>query len=198
MLHDHHYQRSNWVNLAKALTDDELGRTLNHHWSRKDQCYFKTTEIPRAFLDEIKVHNKVLDFGVGLGRNQIYLESIFDKVHGFDLPEMLARNKTTPRKNLYSRLDALHHDYDLIYEVTTLQHMPPSEVIYALQTLAPRARYLFSHTRTYNDFHQGVDMYHLIMSSGKWDSVLDTSKNPTINSLSEEHLNFLFKSKVCK
>ena len=195
-------QRDGWQSFIKNSTHNGIAQNLHASWDLATQSYTSHQEIDQeifSFLKNINATDKVLDFGVGFGRNQSYLQKLFKVVHGYDLPEMVAR---TPVKNLlFDDLNKLSDKYDLLYEVTVMQHIPPNEVIYCLLKLAPRCKYFFTHTRSYNDFCRnfdkqigGVNMYNLIAATNAWVPVIQTVSNPQ-NLNDESHYSVLYKSK---
>jgi len=200
------YQKDYWKSFITSTNQDVLAKDLNNSWDEKTKSYLTYTEIPSLYLEYIKNFtelNKVLDFGVGFGRNQKYLKSIFNEVHGFDLPEMIQKYKQIASKDdvLIDDYSQFSDNYSLIYETTVFQHMPPEEVIFYLINLSYKAKYYFSWTRSYNDFFRnfrnssgGVNMHHLIMSTNYWEPVLFSNKN--LNILNDEtHYFALYKSK---
>lgn len=200
------YQKDYWKSFIASSKEDVLAKDLNNSWDEKTKSYLIPTEIPSPYLDYIKNNtelNKVIDFGVGLGRNQKYLKSIFNEVHGFDLPEMIEKYKKIAPKDdkLIHDVSEFDNNYSLLYETTVFQHMPPDEVIFYLTYLSYRVKYYFSWTRSYNDFFRnfknstgGVNMYHLVMSTYCWESI--SFSNNKINSLNDEtHYFALYKSK---
>jgi len=199
------FQRDHWKSFIQKATQDELASNLNASWNPNTQTFNQHTPLPKIVLDTLQgkiSHNKVLDFGVGLGRNYNYLKSLFATAHGYDLPEMLARNTIVPKDNLFSNLDTLPSDYDLVYEVTVMQHMPPQEVLFCLQQLARKSKYYFTHTRSYNDFCRdfdnktgGINMYSLVASTNVWRPLIQTpGKLADLND--ESHHFVLYKSKL--
>lgn len=200
------YQKDYWKSFITSTNQDVLAKDLNNSWDEKTKSYLTYTEIPSLYLEYIKNFtelNKVLDFGVGLGRNQKYLKSIFNEVHGFDLPEMIEKyKKIAPKDNkLIHDVSEFDNDYSLLYETTVFQHMPPDEVIFYLTYLSYRVKYYFSWTRSYNDFFRnfknstgGVNTYYLIMSTNCWEPISFSNNN--INILNDEtHYFALYKSK---
>jgi hypothetical protein len=200
------YQKDYWKSFITSSQEDMLAKDLNNSWDEKTKSYLTHTEIPSQYLDYIKKFtelNKVIDFGVGLGRNQKYLKSIFNEVHGFDLPEMIEKyKKIAPKDNkLIHDVSEFDNDYSLLYETTVFQHMPPDEVIFYLTYLSYRVKYYFSWTRSYNDFFRnfknstgGVNTYYLIMSTNCWEPISFSNNN--INILNDEtHYFALYKSK---
>jgi hypothetical protein len=200
------YQKDYWKSFITSSQEDMLAKDLNSSWDENSKSYSTPTEIPKPYLDYIKQDIKlikVIDFGVGLGRNQQYLKSIFNDVHGFDLPEMIENYKKTTSKDskLIHDVSEFDDNYSLLYETTVFQHMPPDEVIFYLTYLSYRAKYYFSHTRSYNDFFRnfknntgGVNIYHLIMATNCWEPI--SFSNNEINSLNDEtHYFALYKSK---
>lgn len=202
------YQKDYWKNFISSSEKDVLAKDLNVNWNKETQSYSKATEIPAEYLQQITQTGKVkkiLDFGVGLGRNQTYLNSIAEEVHGFDLPEMIEKYKQgkKDRNLLFEDIEKIHNDYSLVYECTVFQHMPPQEVLFSLMKLASKSKFLISYSRTYNDFCRdfsikkgGLNMYHILASClDYWDILNCSSKNASfINS--EEHFYILLKSKI--
>lgn len=200
------YQRSYWQNFITNSSEDRLASDLNSSWDASSKKYLSHTEIPEEYLAYLKENiefKKTLDFGVGLGRNQPYLKSLFSEVHGFDLPEMIQRySKIVPEnKNLFHDFNILASDYSLLYESTVFQHMPPNEVLFYLIFLSKKSKYYFTSTRSYNDFlrrfnskNGGINMYHLIMSSNSWEKVfISNDKADYLNN--ETYYCALYKSK---
>lgn len=199
------FQRDHWQNFIKNANQNDLAANLNASWNNDTQSFTQHTSIPYEVINALKqkiAFNKVLDFGIGLGRNHAYLKSHFHTVHGYDLPEMIERNKVVLPQHLFSDLDSLHSDYDLIYEITVMQHMPPQEVLFCLQKLALKSRYYFTHTRSYNDFCRdfdnkmgGINMYSLVASTNVWRPIIQTPGR--LNDLNDESHHFvLYKSKL--
>ena len=70
----------------------------------------------------------VVDFGCGLGRNLPYLRARFDRVVGFDLPEMATKLRADPAAAGY---DAIHDEraallaepVDVVYDSVVWQHI---------------------------------------------------------------------------
>ena len=200
------YQKDYWKSFITSSQEDVLAKDLNSSWNENSKSYSTPTEIPIPYLDYIKQDiklDKVIDFGVGLGRNQQYLKSIFNEVHGFDLPEMIEKyKKIAPKDNkLIHDASEFDNNYSLLYETTVFQHMPPNEVLFYLTYLhcvdPPHCEVL----RSYNDFLRnfkeatgGLNMYHLIMATNCWEPI--SFSNSEINSLNDESDYYaLYKSK---
>lgn len=202
------YQKTYWQNFIKTSEADVLAKDLNSYWNAQNGSYTDATEIPKEMLDVLVKNNclnKVLDFGVGFGRNQKYLSSLFKEVHGFDLPEMISKvqEKKLTENKLFSNFNELDEDYSLVYEATAFQHMPPQEVLFYLMMLSLRAKFLFLWTRSYNDFGRnfilkmgGLNMAHLVgATSCCWELIF--SSEPKMYSLNDEsHFFILYKSKT--
>jgi len=201
------YQKDYWKNFISSSEKDVLAKDLNVHWNKETQSYFKATEIPKEYLQQITDNGKlkkVLDFGVGLGRNQSYLNSIAEEVHGFDLPEMIEKYKQIQKDNnlLFNQIQNIHNDYSVVYECTVFQHMPPQEVLFSLMSLSYRSKFLISYSRTYNDFCRdfnnkkgGLNMYHIFASCiDYWDIMYYSDENASLIN-SEDHFYTLLKSK---
>lgn len=199
------YQKDYWKTFASTSEENNLARDLNSSWDENSKSYLNATEIPQAYISYLKDKinfNKVIDFGVGFGRNQKYLASLFKEVHGFDLPEMIERYKkiNSIQSTLLTNITETHNDYDLVYETTAFQHMPPEEVLYYLISLSFKSKYFFSWTRSYNDYLRdfqrnigGINIYHLIMSTNSWEPISFSNNN--INNLNDEtHYYALYKS----
>lgn len=200
------YQRQYWQNFASSSEENVLAKDLNSSWDEASQSYLKHTDIPNEYLEFLKENisfDKVLDFGVGFGRNQKYLKSLFKDVHGFDLPEMINRYKRIAPEDavLIDNFSKVDSKYSLLYETTVFQHIPPEEVAVYLINLSFRCKYYFSWTRSYNDFLRdftnqlgGLNMYYLTMSTNCWEPILIS--NPKANELNDEtHYYALYKSK---
>ena len=54
-------------------------------------------------MSKLKHHGSILDFGCGAGRNLKYLVDHYDRVYGYDYPNMLkfVPEETRDHKNLY-------------------------------------------------------------------------------------------------
>jgi hypothetical protein len=200
------YQKEYWQKFASSSDEDFLAKDLNSSWDEKSKSYSNFTEIPEEYIKFLKnsiAFDKVLDFGVGLGRNQKYLKSIFKDVHGFDLPEMINRYKRIAPEDtmLFDDFVKIDNDYSLLYEATVFQHIPPEHVAFYLISLSFKCKYYFSLTRSYNDFLRnfdknigGLNMYHLVMSTNSWEPI--SYSNLEIDKINDEtHYYALYKSK---
>ena len=205
-MNNNKYQKEYWQKFASSSNEDTLAKDLNSSWDEKSKSYSNFTEIPEVYVNFLKANtsfDKVLDFGVGFGRNQKYLKSIFKNVHGFDLSEMINRYKQIAPKDavLFDDFSKIDDNYSLLYETTVFQHIPPEDVAFYLINLSFRCKYYFSCTRSYNDFLRnfynqsgGLNMYHLVMSTNYWEPI--SFSNNEINSLNDEtHYYALYKSK---
>lgn len=203
------YQRQYWQNFASSSEENALAKDLNSSWDETSKSYLNHTDIPNEYLEILKENtsfDKVLDFGVGFGRNQKYLKSLFKDVHGFDLPEMINRYKRIAPEDavLIDNFSKVDSKYSLLYETTVFQHIPPEEVAVYLINLSFRCKYYFSWTRSYNDFIRnfsnqlgGLNMYHLIMSTNSWEPI--ALSNPEADKKNDEtHYYALYKSKFVK
>ncbi len=70
----------------------------------------------------------VVDFGCGLGRNQPFLRGRFDRLVGFDLPEMAAKLRADPAGAGYDailddRAALLSEPVDVIFDSVVWQHI---------------------------------------------------------------------------
>jgi len=204
---DLNYQKDYWKNFAATSEENVLAKDLNNSWNAETGEYSSHTEIPKEYINYLSdkiSFDKVLDFGVGFGRNQKYLKSIFKEVHGFDLPEMISRykNKADKQDVLLDDFNQINNDYSLLYETTVFQYMPPQEALAYLMNLALRCKYYFSWTRSYNDFLRnfkmqmgGLNMHHLIRSTNFWQPIMwSDDKMDSLND--ETHYFVLYKSKV--
>jgi hypothetical protein len=200
------YQKEYWQKFASSSEENRLARDLNSSWDEESKTYSNHSEIPEAYIQFLKSKisfDKVLDFGVGFGRNQKYLKSMFKYAHGFDLPEMINRYKRIAPEDaiLFDDFAKIDNDYSLLYEATVFQHIPPEDVALYLISLSFKCKYYFSWTRSYNDFLRnfnnnigGLNMYHLVMSTNSWEPI--SFSNNEIDKLNDEtHYYGLYKSK---
>lgn len=173
------YQKEYWLQFARNADKDVVAKDLNGSWCSAKSAYTDVTEIPQEHLSIIEANTDMmtaLDFGVGMGRNFGYLQKLFKVIYGFDTEPMIKLLRTHN-----PRLVTVHDDFttiesqtfDLVYEATVFQHMPPMEVADYLQRLSKRASYLWSWTRSYNDYKRdfsnkrgGLNIFHLVSSFG--------------------------------
>lgn len=205
---DLEYQRKYWRDFTKASDIHTLSSDLNDSWSPTLNCYIQPTEIEPDMLKEIQLNTQgksVLDFGFGMGRNTSYLAEIFEEVHGYDTPEMIERLKLAGgnASNKHCQPQSITNlKFDLLYETTVFQHMPPNEVLFYLAFLSKRCKYFFSWTRCYNDFFRdfqsktgGVNIFSLIESSKCFEvSVVGENFNQSRGNMDESHYKILYKS----
>ena len=108
-------------------------------------------------MSKLKHHGSILDFGCGAGRNLKYLVSHYDKVYGYDYPNMLkfVPRETLANKNLYL-LDSLDkvliRRYDEILCSLVLQHIHPTELRSLLEELVLHSSRFIIHSRIWVDF----------------------------------------------
>ena len=153
--------------------------------------------------------NRVLDFGIGMGRNKPYLKTLFSEVHGFDTEPMInnLKSKNPSETNVfYDWNEVSKFEYDAVYESVVMQHIPPQEVIYRLYQISSISKYFVSCTRSYNDYLRnfqhakfGVNIASLISSLDAFEAVDCSIGLPKAFSLMDEtHYKILYKSKNFK
>jgi hypothetical protein len=212
MKEDLFYQKNYWLNFAKHPDKDLISRDLHGSWDASKQAYTEYTEINPIHLEVLKANtsmNRVLDFGVGMGRNRPYLKTLFSDVHGFDTEPMVKnfKSKNPSENNVFDDWDDVSRfNYDAVYESVVMQHIPPQEVIYRLYQISSISKYLVSSTRCYNDFLRnfsaqkfGVNIACLISSIDAFE-VVDCSIDLSLakNLMNETHYQILYKSKNFK
>lgn len=145
-----------WNNMINTYDLDSLAKDLNSSWDPISKKYTQYHEIPANILNHLKDKiSSVLDFGCGLGRNLEYLTTTFPyaNVLGYDIPSMINKYKqlSMPYEvtDDWSYIEGLK--LDLIYSCTVLQHLDTSEMINFLNYASTSAKYLYLHTRCYND-----------------------------------------------
>lgn len=212
MKEDLFYQKNYWLNFASNPDKDLISKDLHGSWDESKQAYTEHTSIEPSHLDCLKLNTsmeRVLDFGVGMGRNRPYLKTLFREVHGFDTEPMVKnfRSKNPSEANVFDNWDdVLKFKYDVVYESVVIQHIPPQEVIYRLYQISTISKYFVSCTRSYNDYLRnfqygkfGVNIASLIASLDAFefvDSSIDLSKAKTL--MDETHYKILYKSKNFK
>lgn len=206
------YQKTYWENFSSSGEKNFLAKDLHDSWDDKSQSYTQTTEINPHILEILKSETKMefaLDFGVGMGRNFKYLQTLYKNVYGFDLPAMIrnARSLLNNDQKLIDDWDFFRsRKFDLVYESVVMQHIPPQEVIHRLQCISEMSPYFVSWTRSYNDYLRdfqakkyGVNMASLIKSTGSFEIVYcSLNENEITNLMDETHYNILYKSKNFK
>ena len=152
-------QKEYWLNFAQTAQKDDLCKDLHGSWDEEKQEYTNHAPIPEECVQILKSETSmtnVLDFGVGMGRNSNYLKSLYKNYLGYDTPPMLKnlteRKVLSPNEFLYKFEEIEKLKLDLVYESVVMQHMPPQEVIYVLNRISHNSPYLFSCTRSYNDY----------------------------------------------
>lgn len=145
-----------WNNMINTYDLDTLAKDLNASWDPISKKYTKHHEIPINILNHLKDKvSSVLDFGCGLGRNLQYLTTTFPyaNVLGYDIPSMINKYKqlSMPYEvtDDWSYIEGLKPD--LIYSCTVLQHLDLTELVKFLNFAAMNAKYVYLHTRCYND-----------------------------------------------
>lgn len=106
-----------------------------------------------------KLNNKgsILDFGCGAGRNIAHLKNHYERVYGYDYPNMLefVSRETREADNVYLSSDwdyisSLYWD-EILYSLV-LQHIHPEEMRHILTRLASRCSRHVIHSRTWVDY----------------------------------------------
>lgn len=205
-----YYQSEYWNEFPKQDLN-KVAQDLNPSWDETLQKYTNYTEIKKTSLDILKSNTtltKVLDFGAGMGRNLSYLQSIAKYVFAFDTEVMISNLENTSN-NKYDFKTFNFEDlnkyapFDLIYECTVFQHMPPQEVLYRLMQMKFLTKYIYMTTRCYNDMFRnfknstgGVNILKLIDSLNCFE-IVDVSIDKENASLlmDETHYSMLLKVK---
>lgn len=203
------YQKNYWLNFANNPNKDLISKDLHASWDESKQAYTEHTEIHPSHLEVLKKEtsmNRVLDFGVGMGRNRPYLKTLFSEVHGFDTEPMIKnfKSKNPLEISVFDDWDNVSKfRYDVVYESVVMQHIPPQEVIYRLYQVSSIAKYFVSWTRSYNDYlrnfqHRkfGVNIASLISSLDAFEVVdcsIDLAQAKKL--MDETHYKILYKSK---
>lgn len=202
------YQKEYWLNFADTANIDDLAKDLHGSWNKDKKSYANHSEIDSEALKIIKNSQtkNVLDFGVGMGRNAEYLSSIFENTYGYDTPPMIknlsmARNSSEKLFSSWENTES--RQYDLVFEATVMQHMPPQEVIHRLYSISYISPYLFSITRSYNDYlrdfqnaKRGVNMASLVASLDAFEPVYSSIPlEEAKKRMDETHYSVLYKSK---
>lgn len=119
----------------------------------------ETLDMPVYYnvMSKLKHHGSILDFGCGAGRNLKYLVNHYERVYGYDYPNMLqfVPRETLEYKNLYL-LDSLDkvfiRKYDEILCSLVLQHIHPDEMRHILEELTLHSSRFIIHSRIWVDF----------------------------------------------
>lgn len=209
MKEDLFYQKNYWLNFANNPDKDLISKDLHGSWDESKQAYTEYTSIEASHLDVLKKEtsmNRVLDFGVGMGRNRPYLKTLFSEVHGFDTQPMVEnfKSKNPLEKYIFDDWDEVSKfRYDAVYESVVMQHIPPQEVIYRLYQISSISKYFVSWTRSYNDYLRnfqyrkfGVNIASLISSIDAFEVVdcsIELSDAKIL--MDETHYKILYKSK---
>lgn len=209
---DLYHQRTYWQNFTSKADADVLAADLNPTWDKETQEYKEQTNIDEKCLEILKQQtglNAVLDFGAGMGRNLSILNKDFDRVFAYDTIEMCARlnGRNLSYEMIMHKWDDVMkvaeqiNGFDLIYECTVFQHMPPQDVLHKLISGSYLSKYLYIHTRSYNDMLRGdgiggVNMLKLVESVHAWDIIHATKEVPEVSQLMDEtHYAMLLKSR---
>lgn len=200
------YQTDYWKNFPKNNLDI-VAKDLHPSWDKDTQSYTEITTLHPEPLEIFKKNKftKVLDFGIGMGRNSDYLNTLFEEVYGFDTEIMINNLKNYKNKNLPFLFtdwnELMKFNFDVVYECTVFQHMPPQEVLHRLLCISQKTKYLYSITRSYNDFFRmgnsgGINMFKLIDSTNLFDvAYCSIPIEDAKNEMSELHYHTLFKVK---
>ena len=203
-------QKKYWMQFASLADKDTLCKDLHGSWDKEQQKYTSYCDMPDECVSILKQNTSmtaVLDFGIGMGRNSGYLKSLYKSYKGYDTPPMLEnllKNNLIDKESLifdFSNIKNL--TFDLVYESVVMQHMPPQEVLYVLTALSYHSPYLFSCTRSYNDFLRnfqerkgGVNIALLRKALNCYEPVYSSLPINEIESLTDEtEYKILYKSK---
>ena len=191
-----------WKQFIKSSDIDTLAKDLNNSWNPNTKTYDSYTPLKIELLNEIKEPLKdltVLDFGCGLGRNTKNLSSIFKKVISYDLPEMVDKFKELHgnKYEIYDKWnDILQINIDIIFDCTVFQHLDIELLDTYLNTT--NARYIYCHTRCYNDtgrnfqsYSGGINLFKHIVNNERYKSYkLFQNINPL--AMDETHYDILY------
>jgi SAM-dependent methyltransferase len=119
----------------------------------------ETIDMPifAPVITKLKHRGSILDFGCGAGRNLKYLVEHYERVYGYDFPNMLGfiPEETKKHDNLFL-LDTLDkvcvRNYDEILFSLVLQHIHPEELDTILKELSLHAPRIIIHSRVWVDF----------------------------------------------
>lgn len=110
----------------------------------------------------------MLDFGCGLGRNFPFLETVAERVTGFDLPPMVARCRelgVAARVTLSDDWSSLRQQrFDVVYAALVLQHVDTDRCREYLRDLARMTPVVYLLSRSDTDF--GQNLFELVAESG--------------------------------
>lgn len=203
------YQSDYWKEFPKQDLNI-VAKDLNPSWDESLQKYTEHTEIIESSLKILTSNgaiNKILDFGAGMGRNSNYLKNISKYVFAFDTEIMISNLKKT--SNIYDfetfNFEELNKyaPFDLIYECTVFQHMPPQEVLFRLMQMKFITKYIYMTTRCYNDMFRdfknkkgGVNILKLISSLNCFEVIdINIEKEKAESLMDETHYSMLLKVK---
>ena len=199
------YQHDYWQTFPKG-DKDTVAKDLHPSWDATTQSYKEITYIHPAALEIIKSGPtfRALDFGIGMGRNYDYLKTVFQEVYSFDT-EIMVKNIQATGKNIdvltANWRDILANRYNVVFECTVFQHMPPQEVLHRLMCIAQTSPYLYSITRSYNDFFRngsfgGVNMFKLVEATNLFDvAYCSIPIEEAQKSMDERHFHVLWQTK---
>ena len=201
------YQKEYWLNRTKTADELALKLELNPSWDEAKGRYNEVTPILPEHLEIIKAETKmgnVVDFGVGMARNYDYLSGLFANAYGFDTVEMVKRLRIYKPyiTNIIDDFNLLKQiKFDVLYESTVFQHLPPKELTHYLSQLSYTTKFIVSHTRSYNDFERhgltgGINMIKLIGDIGCYSPIhCSIPLNLAEFVKDETHYHILYKSK---
>ena len=114
----------------------------------------------------------VLDFGCGLGRNFALLNSVSDRVHAFDLPDMVEQCRLECTESidlLTADWSAIkRHKYDLIFAWLVVQHLDLPVLETYLKDWSTITTCLYLHTRCFLD-DGGGNVLKTVLASSLYD-----------------------------
>jgi hypothetical protein len=203
------YQKEYWLNFAASEDKDAVSIDLHGSWQKDEKKYKDHSIIDQPALEILQANTEmsaVLDFGIGMGRNSEYLATQFKEVFGYDTPPMI--ENLGKFRGSFSNItsnwdDAQKIRYSLVLDSTVMQHMPPQEVVHRLYCISYMSPYLFSITRSYNDFlrdfqnqKRGVNMASLVDSLDAFEPVWSSEPLEKMKKkFDETHYSVLYKSK---
>jgi hypothetical protein len=93
--------------------------------------------------------------------------------------------------------------FDLIYECTVFQHMPPQEVLFRLMQMKFITKYIYMTTRCYNDMFRdfknetgGVNILKLVDSLNCFELIdISIEKEKALSLMDETHYSMLLRVK---
>ena len=196
-----------WNNITSTFPLDNLAKDLHESWDIETQSYTKHDAIPEEALKLIPGADRVLDFGVGLGRNYGYLNELFYRVHGYDLRGMIVKAIDLGYAEEFSlscNWDEIKtFKYDLVYSSVCFQHLDIAELSSKLVDIADITEYLYINTRSYNDDGRdfknqtgGENVLDFIMKTNLFEVLYCSIPTEEARLLKDEtHFTVLFKTK---